>query len=92
MGVQVLGIVQRHLFFKSSGFPVIPRGPTRNFKTSNGSLKTLPTSIRGRLWKVCFLGPRHGSAGSPVICEGPERVSQGRPVGILWIPWNIQNR
>ena len=49
----------------------------RNFKTSNGSLKTLPTSIRGRLWKVCFLGPRHGSAGSPVICDGPERVSQG---------------
>ena len=52
-------------------------GLARNFKTSNGSLKTLPTSIRGRLWKVCFLGPRHGSAGSPVFCEGPERVSQG---------------
>ena len=55
----------------------IHRRSRQNFKTSNGRLKTLATSIRGRLWKVCFLRPRHGSAGSPVICEGPERVSQG---------------
>ena len=53
----------------------IHRRSRQNFKTSNGRLKTLATSIRGRLWKVCFLGPRHGSAGFPVLCDDPERVS-----------------
>ena len=78
VGVQVPSVSQRHEQ-DSVRFPWapngIPRGLSQNFKTSNGRLKTLATSIRGRLWKVCFLGPRHGSVGFPVLCDDPERVS-----------------
>ena len=67
-------------------FLVIPKdsdgdswGLSQNFKTSNGSLKTIPTSIRGRLWKLRFLGPDRPSAGPRVISKGPEGVSQVTP-------------
>ena len=62
-----------------AGFLVIPKdsegeswGLARNFKTSNGSLKTLATLIRGRLWKVCFLRPNPTSPGFLVIPKGSE--------------------
>ena len=50
----------------------IPRGLSQNFKTSNGSLKTLATLIRGRLWKVCFLGPNPTSPGFLAIPKDSE--------------------
>ena len=60
-------------------FRVIPKesegdswGLARNFKTSNGSSKTLATLIRGRLWKVCFLRPNPTSPGFLVIPKGSE--------------------
>ena len=67
-------------------------GLARNFKTSNGSLRMLPTSIRGRLWKLGFEGPDPTFAGFLVIPKGSEVDFQVPPVGILGIPWNIQNR
>ena len=70
---------------------VIPRGRRQNFKTSNGSLKKLPTSIRGRLWKLRFLGPSRPSAGSLVISKGSEVDFQVSPVGILRVPKNLKN-
>ena len=82
-----------------AGFLVIPKdsegeswGLARNFKTSNGSLRMLPTSIRGRLWKLGFEGPDPTFAGFLVIPKGSEVDFQVPPVGILGIPWNIQNR
>ena len=52
----------------------------------------LPTSIRGRLWKLGFEGPDPTFAGFLVIPKGSEVDFQVPPVGILGIPWNIQNR
>ena len=82
-----------------AGFLVIPKdsegeswGLARNFKTSNGSLRMLPTSIRGRLWKLGFEGPDPTFAGFLVIPKGSEVDFQVPPVEILGIPWNIQNR
>ena len=79
--------------------PLIPKdsegeswGLARHFKTSNGSLRMLPTSIRGRLWKLGFEGPDPTFAGFLVIPKGSERDFQVPPVGILGHPWNIQNR
>ena len=63
-------------------FLVIPKdsegeswGLARNFKTSNGSLKMIPTSIRGRLWKVGFLGPNPTSPGFLAIPKDSEGYS-----------------
>ena len=73
-----------------AGFLVIPKdsegdswGFARNFKTSNGSLRMPPTSNRGRLWKLRFLGPNPTFAGFLVIpkdSEGDSWVStRGNP-------------
>ena len=67
-------------------------GLARNFKTSNGSLRMLPTSIRGRVWKLGSEGPNPTCAGFLVFSKDSERDFQVPPVGILGIPWNIQNR
>ena len=82
-----------------AGFLVIPKdsegeswGLARNFKTSNGSLRMLPTSIRGRVWKLGSEGPNPTCAGFLVFSKDSERDFQVPPVGILGIPWNIQNR
>ena len=56
-------------------------GLARNFKTSNGSLRMLPTSIRGRLWKLGFEGPDPTFAGFLVISKGSEGGSQVAPRG-----------
>ena len=71
-----------------AGFLVIPKdsegeswGLARNFKTSNGSLRMLPTSIRGRLWKLRFLGPSRPSAGSLVIPKDSEEDFQVPTLG-----------
>ena len=62
-----------------AGFLVIPKdsegdswGLARNFKTSNGSLRMPPVSIRGRLWKVCFLGPNPTCPGFLAIPKDSE--------------------
>ena len=67
-------------------------GLARNFKTSNGSLRMLPTSIRGRVWKLGSEGPNPTCAGFLVFSKDSERDFQVPPVGILGILWNIQNR
>ena len=73
-----------------AGFLVIPKDPegdswgfARNFKTSNGSLRMLPTSNRGRLWKLRFLGPNPTLAGFLVIPKDSEGDSWVQP-GPKW--------
>ena len=80
-------------------FLVIPKdsegdswGLARNFKTSNGSLRMLPTSIRGRVWKLGFEGPNPTCAGFLVVSKDPEWDFQVPPLEIFGIPWNIPRR
>ena len=72
----------------SVDFLVIPKdsegdswGLARNFKTSNGSLRMLPTSIRGRLWKLGSEGPNPTSPGFLVIPKGSEEGFQVPTLG-----------
>jgi hypothetical protein len=67
-------------------------GLARNFKTSNGSLGMLPTSIRCRVWKLGFEGPNPTCAGFLVFSKDPEGDFQVSPLEILGIPCNIPRR
>ena len=67
-------------------------GLARNFKTSNGSLRMLPTSIRGRVWKLGFERPNPTCAGFLVVSKDPEWDFQVPPLEIFGIPWNIPRR
>ena len=44
----------------------------------------LPVSIRGRLWKVCFLGPNPTSPGFLAIPKGSEVDFQVPTLGNPW--------